>query len=556
MNIRETLRGRHLLVTGFTGFLGKVWVSFLLHRVPEIGKITLLVRGRRGEPAQLRVRRIFECSPALRPLRERYGESLYDLVRDKIEVVAGDAGKPLMGIEPAALAALAPRLDAVVHCAGITDFSPDPIQAIDVNVQGAIHAADVAARTPERRLIHVSTCFVAGEVDGEVPETVDVGYSPNGTRFDVDAEMISLRSACAAIDEREGGRKRPAARRGRVELGTKRAQALGWPNLYTYSKGLAEQALARREDLSLAIVRPSIIECAREFPFPGWNEGINTSGPLVWMCTGFAWKVPMRADNCFDIIPVDTVARGMTIAVVDALLDEAAPVYQLASGDHNLFTFDRGLDLTALKVRRGYVPSGVSAAERALLTHLDTTALEHGADQSVLVPAAQKATRWLRDTFRRFDGEKHLPASIFDDGERRAWHERVQDASLRLNKTSMLLKSIEQLWKSYQPFVHDHDYRFVTRAVRSRSEMLSEDERATFGWDLASLCWRTYWMDIEIPGLDKWSIPLLRGKEVSDDEGIDLGADPPLLASAALPLPSGGEPRRAHEEAATLGGAE
>ena len=534
--IRESYEGRHLLVTGFTGFLAKVWVAFLLDRVPEIGKITLLVRKRRDQSAVERVRAVFESSPAMRPLREKYGDGLFELVREKIEVLPGDAGEPLMGIDPAVLASLAPRLDAVVHCAGLTDFSPDPIRAIDINVVGAVHAADVAARTPDKRFIHGSTCYVAGEVDGEVPETMEPGYSPNGTRFDVDAEMIALRSACAAINEREGGARKPLARRGRVELGTKRAQALGWPNLYTYSKGLAEQALAMRDDVKLTLIRPSIVECARSFPFPGWNEGLNTSGPIVWMCSGFAWKVPMRAENTFDVVPVDTVARGMTVATSDALADRAAPIYQLASGDHKRFSFDRALDLTALKVRRGYVPSGVNAFERALLTHLDSTPLDQGADTSLVFPAAKKATRWLRDTFRRFDGEKHLPASMPKD-ERDSWHSRVQDASLKMNKTSRLIESIDALWKSYQPFIHDHDYRFSTRSVRDRTSELSEDDRLEFGWDLESLCWRTYWMDIEIPGLDKWSLPLLRGKTVPDDEPVDLGGDPPSVPAAALRAP-------------------
>ena len=546
MRISETLKGRHLLVTGFTGFLGKVWVTFLLDHLPEIGKLTLLVRGRRTEDAAARVRRIFERSPALRPLREKHGRALLALVREKIEVIEGDASDPLMGIPPHVLAQLAPRLDAVVHCAGLTDFAPDPRMAVDVNVRGAMHAADVAARIPSKRLLHISTCFVAGEVDGPIPESVTPGLSPNGTRFDVDAELLAIDSACDAVDEREGGRKRPAARKGRVEVGTRRAKSLGWPNLYTYSKGLAEHALARRDDVALTLVRPSIVECARSYPFEGWNEGLNTSGPIVWMCSGFAWKVPMRAESCFDVVPVDTVARGMTIALADALEDEDEAVYQLASGDANRFTFDRALDLTALKVRKGYVPSGVSPLERALLTHMDSTTLEHGADRSVLVPAAQKATRWLRDTFRKFDAKK-LPASI-DDELRETWQARVHDASLKLNKTSMLLRSIEQMWHVYQPFIHDFDYRFDTSHVRARTARLDEDERRAFGWDLETLDWRHYWMDIEIPGLDKWSLPLLRGKDVPDDEGFDLGGDPPS-AAAALPVSAPSIP-------AELGGAE
>lgn len=547
MPISDTLKGRHVLVTGFTGFLGKVWVGFLLDHLPEVGKLTLLVRGRRTETAAARVRRIFESSPALRPLREKHGDELLKLVQSKIEVIEGDAAEPLMGIPPHVLAQLAPRLDAVVHCAGLTDFAPDPRMAVEVNVRGARHAADVAARIPSKRLVHVSTCFVAGEIDGAIPERVTPGVSPNGTRFDVDAELLAIDSACDAIDEREGGRKRPAARRGRIEVGTRRAKSLGWPNLYTYSKGLAEHALTQRDDLDLTLVRPSIVECARSYPFPGWNEGINTSGPIVWMCSGFAWKVPMRAESCFDVVPVDTVARGMTLALADALEGRAPEVWQLASGDTNRFTFDRALDLTALKVRKGYVPSGISPLERALLTHMDSTTLEHGADRSVFVPAAQKATRWLRDRLRKVDAKK-LPAAL-DEGLREQWQEKARDASLKLNKTSMLLKSIEQMWHVYQPFIHDFDYRFETHHVRARTAELSEEDRARFGWDIETLDWRHYWMDVEIPGLDAWSLPLIRGKEVPDDVGFDLGGDPPSVA-AALPAPT------PTTTSAELGGAE
>ncbi len=556
-SVADTLRGRHVLLTGFTGFLGKVWAAMILERVPQIGKISLLVRSRRDEPAEVRVRRAFERSPALRTLRKRHGSELLSFLRSKIEVVEGDVREPLCGIDPAVLSRLAPTLDAVVHCAGLTDFAPDPVSALAVNVRGARHAADVAARTEGGRLIHVSTCFVAGMVDGDVPEVITPGRSPNGTCFDVEGELVSITSACEAVNARAGNPRSPDARRGRIEVAGQRAQALGWPNIYTYTKGLAEQVLARRDDLSVTVVRPSIVECAREFPFPGWNEGINTSGPIVWMCAGYAWKVPMRSDSCFDVVPVDTVCRGMTLALADALEDEAAPVYQLASGDHARFTFGRALDLTALKVRKGYTPSGVSAAERALLTHLDSTALDHGADRSLFVPAAQRATKFLRDAFMRFDPDKHLPRSVARERGPEL-KDRVRSAGMRLNKTSMLLKSIEAMWKSYQPFIHDHDYRFATGNVRSRTETLSDDERRLFGWDLAGFDWRRYWMDIEIPGLDKWSLPLLRGKDAPEDEGFDLGGDPPRAARAALAEQAGpAEHAELAEQAGlAMGGAE
>ena len=58
-----------------------------------------------------------------------------------------------------------------------------------------------------------------------------------------------------------------------------RAQQWGWPNTYTYTKSLGEQLTKKRAadvGVPVSIVRPAIVESSMSFPFPGWNEGINT----------------------------------------------------------------------------------------------------------------------------------------------------------------------------------------------------------------------------------------------------------------------------------------
>src|SRR5439155_22357160 len=67
-----------------------------------------------------------------------------------------------------------------------------------------------------------------------------------------------------------------------TRAGMERAQHWGWPNTYTYTKSLGEQVLASAPDLRYAIVRPSIVESAVSYPFPGWNEGFTTSAPLAF----------------------------------------------------------------------------------------------------------------------------------------------------------------------------------------------------------------------------------------------------------------------------------
>src|SRR2546429_9404810 len=53
-SVREALANRHILLVGVTGFIGKVWLVDLLEKIPNIGKITLLIRRNRTTSAQRR----------------------------------------------------------------------------------------------------------------------------------------------------------------------------------------------------------------------------------------------------------------------------------------------------------------------------------------------------------------------------------------------------------------------------------------------------------------------------------------------------------------------
>src|SRR6266436_2967717 len=63
LSVRENLAHRHLLLIGVTGFIGKVWLVDLLENIPNIGKITLLIRRNRTTSAQRRFEKIVEESP-------------------------------------------------------------------------------------------------------------------------------------------------------------------------------------------------------------------------------------------------------------------------------------------------------------------------------------------------------------------------------------------------------------------------------------------------------------------------------------------------------------
>ena len=152
IDVAANLSGKHLVVTGFTGFLAKVYVALLLEYVPDIGRITLLVRPRSKRlDAMGRVEKAFDTSPVFRRLRALHGDGLGRWLSDRVDALDADIERPLCGLDPSTLDRLA-SADLVLHCAGLTDFQPDPLRAVAVNVAGALHAADARVGTVDRML--------------------------------------------------------------------------------------------------------------------------------------------------------------------------------------------------------------------------------------------------------------------------------------------------------------------------------------------------------------------------------------------------------------------
>ncbi len=382
LSVRENLANRHLLLIGVTGFIGKVWLVDLLENVPDIGKITLLIRRNRTTSAQRRFEKIVEESPTFDTLHDRHGRKLGAYLKEKVEVVEGDVSLPGLGLDGPTQARLANSLDLIVNSAGLTDFNPDLRDAVSSNVDSAINLLDFLRKCHHAGLMHLSTCYVVGMRDGRVTEELRDNYNPAGDpKFDAEREVESLRETIRRVEERaespeldralrrqalgrggneasappgelDGVLKRNRARWARNRLarvGLRRAQHLGWPNTYTFTKSLGESILMRRgHDLPIAIVRPSIVESSERSPFTGWNEGINTSGPLSYLLGTNFRQLPSNERKCLDVIPVDMVSRGMTLIASAVVARRHARLYQLATSAINPVNMGRSIELTGL----------------------------------------------------------------------------------------------------------------------------------------------------------------------------------------------------------------
>ena len=524
-SVREALRGKHILLIGGTGFIGKVWLANLLNDLPEIGRVTLLIRGHKTATAVQRFQRIVEESPVFATLAARYGDGFAKFLSERVEVADGDSSKPGLGLAADVRARLGASVDVVINSAGLTDFNPDLRDALAANVQAMAYLLEFLKSCDKAALLHLSTCYVAGRRDGRVMEELRANYTPRDVcRFDAVKEWKSLeklvRDTEARADSEEvtselrrhALKKEKAAkdlhgaalenqiRKNRVrwlrqtmtEAGTRRANELGWPNTYTLTKGLAESLIKNYLDATpgaaIAVVRPAIVESSIGEPFTGWNEGINTSASLSYLLGTFFRQLPTNEHKCLDLIPVDLVCRGMNLIAAALATRRNADVYQLATSVANPCDMRRSIELTGLGHRRFYrAQNGLQHRLRARFDAIPVSKTRYEAfsapAQKAIVQAINRSIEpipFVRSPFARQERD---------------------------------LEKVIKLIALFEPFILHNNHIFEASNVERLSAALPPEERELFGYDARSLDWWDYWINVHIPALRKWCYPLIEGRQ-------------------------------------------
>src|SRR5208283_5378734 len=205
-SVRKALGGKRVMLIGVTGFIGKVWLANTLMDLPEIGKLYLLIRRQKSSPAQTRFEKMIGGSPVFDPLFDKYGDRLGALLAEKVEVVEGDVSQPGLGLDAETAARLGKELDLIVNSSGLTDFNPDLRDALAVNVDSTMHLIEFLRGSDHAALLHLSTCYVAGQRDGRVSERVRLNYTPAHLKdFDSEKEWHRLHELVESAEARAEG---------------------------------------------------------------------------------------------------------------------------------------------------------------------------------------------------------------------------------------------------------------------------------------------------------------------------------------------------------------
>jgi long-chain acyl-CoA synthetase len=535
---RKCFEGRSLFLLGGTGFLGKVCLSMLLDRFPGIGWVYLMVRASTDAESENRFWESIVPSPALDPLRHRYGKGLSKLLREKVRIVGGDITHDGLGLAEPVARKIAEEIDLLLNCSGRVTFNPPLEAALKTNVTGTLNTLAFAKRMRRPALVHVSTCFVAGNRSGEISENEPlIGYFPRKgeefSEFSVekeigDCERLAARVRDESQDKSLADRFRELARKrfleeGRdpddekamslaiarerknwirsrlTDLGIAKAQDWGWPNIYTYTKSLGEQLVAAEEGILRAIVRPSIVESAVEFPFPGWNEGFTTTAPLVRMAMRGQNLFPVKTDVILDVIPVDMVASAVLAVTAQAMVEEPELVYQISSGDTNPSRLGRLVDLLGLFKRKHF--RGRADGHRLLnkiAARMEAQAVKPESFEKYSLPLLHKATKKVSEALDKVSAREVGPfAPLFSQ------------AKEAVERFEAFTREGEEHYQTFRPFIVDNNYVFRSDNTRALFGRLEQSGERRLFFEPRKIDWYDYWLNVHLPGLQRWVFPRL-----------------------------------------------
>ena len=297
--------GHHYLLTGVTGFLGKVVLEELLRRRDELGveRVFVVIRPRGPRSAAERFAREVAASPCLSRLCPRWNGF--------VDVVEGTLATPGLGLHPARRDEIIGRTTHVVHAAAAVDFGLPLFAATHANVTTALHLLELAAScTRLQTMVYVSTAYVTPHPGDGRPIEELLAPLPRP------AEVLYESILEGGADERE-------------LLAESRH-----PNTYTLTKSLAEHLLVgRRRCVPLVIVRPSIISASRRHPFPGWIDSVaGLAAFVVSIGTGEMRVVSGDPDARLDLVPVDDVAARILLAAQSAPDRDAPSIHHAVAG--------------------------------------------------------------------------------------------------------------------------------------------------------------------------------------------------------------------------------
>eukprot|EP00850_Spirogloea_muscicola_P008957 SM000049S16728 [mRNA] locus=s49:349597:353882:- [translate_table: standard] len=502
-SIAQFLRGKHVLITGSTGFLAKVLVEKVLREQPDVGQLYLVIQPQEDVSAQQRLERQVIPSQIFDSLRSKRREEYKDFMADKLTAISGSMSHDCLGLIMETSRDMLNKVEIIINSAATTAFDERYDVALNVNTLGARRVAAVAAECPKLELLlHVSTAYVNGKRIGWTLEKPffmgdciarELSTSSDVPCLDIEEEIALCKQVLEKAQEtgartcKDEAEAAAYVQEQMVALGLQRSQMHGWQDTYVFTKAMGEMFLSEaRDKFPIAIVRPSIIESAILEPVFGWIEGFRMADPIL-LAYGKGHMDGFLADNrgILDMVPVDMVTNAILAVLWKHAKTKGLSVYHLATSVLNPVTMQQVVDYTSdhfeehPMVAKNGIP--IRPSRRMMLY--------------------QKLHVFLFNMWLKHQ----LPLQL---AKFSPWSNKTGLAQKRNNLMSKTFQQLTYLAKIYAPYTF-YSCRFDASNTENLYNELSPEDKRRFNFDLRRIDWQEYITRIHLPGLRKY---VLKGR--------------------------------------------
>ncbi|CAA0829923.1 Fatty acyl-CoA reductase 2 [Striga hermonthica] len=490
IGIVKFLRGRTFLITGATGFLGKVLIEKILRTAPDVQKIFVLIKPKNEETAADRLKNEIINAELFKQLKQIHGKSYQTFMLSKLVPVVGNVCETNLGLDEDAYTLMAKEVDVIINSAANTTFDERYDTALDINTGGPTRLMSFAKQCLKLKLfLQVSTgklsAYVNGQRQGRIMEKhFSMGESIASetvvykNKQQLHLHKLSIEEEIQKVLESKRGLDDNELLQKMKELGLQRAKKFGWQDTYVFTKAMGEMMLDNlKGDIPVVVIRPSVIESTYNEPFPGWMEGNRMMDPIILQygkgqLTGFL----VDPDGVLDVVPADMVVNA-TLAAMAKHGWTGKPehsIYQVASSVVNPLVFR---DLAKL-----------------VYEHFSSSPFIDSTGSPVCVPKMKlfnSMDEFSSHLWRHTINRTGLGALTDVDGK------------LSLKLEPICRKSVEQakyLANIYQSYTF-YGGRFDNSNTERLMGFMSKEERQQFGFEVEKIDWKDYITNVHIPGL-------------------------------------------------------
>ncbi|XP_015586786.1 fatty acyl-CoA reductase wat [Cephus cinctus] len=287
--ISQFYAGCKIFVTGGSGFMGKLLIEKLLRSCPDIDKMYMLIRGKKGKTSETRFKEHFEDILYERLKRERPG------ILSKVVMIEGDVSLLNLGLSAENREILRDS-NIIFHGAATVRFDEKLRQAVNINIRGTKQMLLFAKEMPNlKAFVHISTAFSQCVV-----KFIEEKF------YAAPIDSDKLLTVTEILDDAVLERMTP------VLMGK-------WPNTYAFTKAVAEDSVRQYSKvLPVCVVRPSIVIATSKEPITGWiNNLYGPTGVVFGAGVGLLRSLHCNKDCIADIIPADYVINNIVVAAWD-----------------------------------------------------------------------------------------------------------------------------------------------------------------------------------------------------------------------------------------------